>query len=125
VLGEFERRAAVADREIGAAERAVLAGKEFVLQLARVHALHEIVRARADLHARLVLRMPEVLDVVALSTVVVLIRAGLRDTCTGRQHRGKTDERQLQFALAHRTLPSWSVKGAGIARRRVAQMAIR
>jgi hypothetical protein len=49
VFRELQRRAAVADREIGALERAVLAAFELRLQRTRVHAGHQIKRPRADL----------------------------------------------------------------------------
>jgi hypothetical protein len=50
VLGELQRRAAVADREVGFAERARGAFLQALLQLARPHGVHQVERPRPELH---------------------------------------------------------------------------
>ena len=49
VLGELQRGAAMADGEVGAVERAVLALLQLVLERAFVHAVDQIERPRAEL----------------------------------------------------------------------------
>src|SRR6185436_4870205 len=55
VLGELQRRAAMPDGEVGAAERAVLALHQLVLQRSFVHSVHEVERAWPQLDGVVVL----------------------------------------------------------------------
>jgi len=51
MLRELHGRAAVADGEVGAVERTVLALHQAVLELALIHTLHQVEGPRAELHA--------------------------------------------------------------------------
>src|SRR5215510_16014410 len=89
VLGELQRGAAVSDGEVSAAEWAVLALLQFVLQRAFVHAVDEVERARPELDA-----------LVGTTRIVVAIVVGPRARSGGGGDDGEQNGALTRFGFA-------------------------
>src|SRR5262249_13792563 len=98
MLGELERTPAVTDREIGAAERAVPALHQLVLQRPFVHSLHEVERTWSELDRFVV-------------PVVAIGRGGERKA---HEHGERSRERGRKQDVAHGYLPGFVDAGAGL-----------
>ena len=84
VLGELQRRSAMADGKVGAIERAVLALHQLVLKPALVHALDQVERPRAELYARF---FPIVVIPVR---IIIAVVGGCKRGRDGKQRNGNS-----------------------------------
>ena len=81
VFGKLQRRAAMRNREVGAAERTVLALEQPRLERPCVHALHQVERARAELDGLIGAFVVAVVIIVIVARQVALTRKTRDRSC--------------------------------------------
>ena len=99
VLGELERGAAMADGEIGAVERPLLALLQLVLEPPVVDAVDQVERPRAELDAGVAL--PVVVSIVVAVTIVIVAPVGMGERGEGRESEERCRDGERTECVAH------------------------